>query len=128
MPVVNRSFEHDTGDSKIWLVSTPILREDTWWWSGTSHFSTPSTNQTRGLAARRLFRVAPYRKGTIHLQTSMSSPGFEPSPYGTADIGFVLAVQTMVSFKLLDQLSFKLFSSASVLLRTTSHMINLNYN
>ncbi|GFW72377.1 uncharacterized protein TNCV_704141 [Trichonephila clavipes] len=26
----------------------------------------------------------PCRKGTIHLQTSMSSPGFEPSPYGTA--------------------------------------------
>ncbi|GFW63766.1 hypothetical protein TNCV_3743741 [Trichonephila clavipes] len=26
----------------------------------------------------------PCRKGTIHLQTSMSSPGFEPSPSGTA--------------------------------------------
>ncbi|GFU52965.1 hypothetical protein TNCV_1142571 [Trichonephila clavipes] len=25
----------------------------------------------------------PAAKGTIHLQTSMSSPGFEPSPYGT---------------------------------------------
>ncbi|GFT85951.1 hypothetical protein TNCV_3255931 [Trichonephila clavipes] len=24
------------------------------------------------------------RKDTIHLQTSMSSPGFEPNPYGTA--------------------------------------------
>ncbi|GFV74093.1 hypothetical protein TNCV_4510001 [Trichonephila clavipes] len=29
-------------------------------------------------------RLPPCRKGTIHLQTSMSSPGFEPSPYGTA--------------------------------------------
>ncbi|GFX97221.1 hypothetical protein TNCV_557111 [Trichonephila clavipes] len=28
-PVVNRSFEHHTGDSTIWLVSTPILRENT---------------------------------------------------------------------------------------------------
>ncbi|GFV39858.1 hypothetical protein TNCV_4144951 [Trichonephila clavipes] len=44
----------------------------------------PSTNHTRGLAARWLFRVPPCRKGTIHLQTSMSSPEFEPSPYGTA--------------------------------------------
>ncbi|GFV14459.1 hypothetical protein TNCV_165861 [Trichonephila clavipes] len=44
----------------------------------------PSTNHTRGLAARRLISVLPCRKGTIHLQTSMSSPGFEPSPYGTA--------------------------------------------
>ncbi|GFX69583.1 hypothetical protein TNCV_1769521 [Trichonephila clavipes] len=44
----------------------------------------PSTNHTTGLAARRLFRGPPYRKGAIHLQTSMSSLGFEPSPYGTA--------------------------------------------
>ncbi|GFU53394.1 hypothetical protein TNCV_4421721 [Trichonephila clavipes] len=29
-PVVSRSFEHHTGDSTIWLVSTPILMEDTW--------------------------------------------------------------------------------------------------
>ncbi|GFU14633.1 cytochrome P450 2J5 [Trichonephila clavipes] len=28
-PVVSRSFEHDTGDSTIWLGSTPILRENT---------------------------------------------------------------------------------------------------
>ncbi|GFW36709.1 uncharacterized protein TNCV_1220411 [Trichonephila clavipes] len=49
-----------------------------------SHFSFPSTNVTRGLAARRLFKVPPCRKCSIHLQTSMSSPGFEPSSYGTA--------------------------------------------
>ncbi|GFV39707.1 hypothetical protein TNCV_4330281 [Trichonephila clavipes] len=41
-------------------------------------------NHTRGLEARRLFRVDPSRQSTIHLQTSMSSPGLEPSPYGTA--------------------------------------------
>ncbi|GFW59366.1 HTH_Tnp_Tc3_2 domain-containing protein [Trichonephila clavipes] len=33
---------------------------------------------------RRLFKVPPCHEGTIHLQTSMSSPGFEPSPNGTA--------------------------------------------
>ncbi|GFX60875.1 hypothetical protein TNCV_1311681 [Trichonephila clavipes] len=66
MTVVSRSFEHYTGDSTIWLGSTPILREDTWEWSGVSHLSTPSTNHMRALAARRLFRVPPCRKGTIH--------------------------------------------------------------
>ncbi|GFV97533.1 hypothetical protein TNCV_2040411 [Trichonephila clavipes] len=45
-------------------------------------FSFPSS--TRGLAARWLFKVPPCREGTIHLQTPMSSPGFEPSPNGTA--------------------------------------------
>ncbi|GFT75316.1 hypothetical protein TNCV_967721 [Trichonephila clavipes] len=44
----------------------------------------PSTKHTRGLAARWLFRVPQCRKGTIHLQTPLSSPGFEPSPYGIA--------------------------------------------
>ncbi|GFS98454.1 hypothetical protein TNCV_3478481 [Trichonephila clavipes] len=34
----------------------------------------------RGFAARRLFRVPPCPKGTVLLQTSMSSPGFEPVP------------------------------------------------
>ncbi|GFT56686.1 hypothetical protein TNCV_1268361 [Trichonephila clavipes] len=43
----------------------------------------PPTYLTRRLAARRLFRVPPCREGTIHLQTSMSSPRFEPSPNGT---------------------------------------------
>ncbi|GFW80598.1 hypothetical protein TNCV_3234501 [Trichonephila clavipes] len=44
----------------------------------------PPTHLTRGLAARRLFRIPPCCKGTINLQTSISSPGFEPRPYGTA--------------------------------------------
>ncbi|GFV91489.1 hypothetical protein TNCV_2384491 [Trichonephila clavipes] len=51
--------------------------------STATHLSSPSTNHTRRLAARRLFRAPPYHKGTKHLQTSMSFPGFEPSPYGT---------------------------------------------
>ncbi|GFX80110.1 hypothetical protein TNCV_2107561 [Trichonephila clavipes] len=49
-----------------------------------SHLFSPSTNLTRGLAARWLFEVPSCREGTIHLQTSMSSPGFEPRPNGTA--------------------------------------------
>ncbi|GFW09059.1 hypothetical protein TNCV_3081511 [Trichonephila clavipes] len=53
-----------------------------WGWSRASHLSSPSTNHTIGLVARRLFRVSPYHKGTIHLQASISSPGFEP--YGIA--------------------------------------------
>ncbi|GFX50691.1 hypothetical protein TNCV_2722771 [Trichonephila clavipes] len=44
----------------------------------------PSRNHTRGLAARRLFRVPPCRERTIHLQTFNSSSGFEPSSYDTA--------------------------------------------
>ncbi|GFT42340.1 hypothetical protein TNCV_1786361 [Trichonephila clavipes] len=52
--------------------------------SRVSHLSSPATNLTSGLAARRLFRVPPCREGTIHLQISMSSPGFEPRAYGTA--------------------------------------------
>ncbi|GFV51656.1 hypothetical protein TNCV_1320121 [Trichonephila clavipes] len=53
-------------------------------WSGTFHLFFPSTNLTRGLVTRRLFRVPPFHKGIIHLQTSMPSPGCEPRPYGTA--------------------------------------------
>ncbi|GFV53040.1 hypothetical protein TNCV_4643991 [Trichonephila clavipes] len=55
-----------------------------WGRSKPSHLSSLSTNLTRGLAARRLFRVFPSRESTIHSQTSMSSPGFEPRPYRTA--------------------------------------------
>ncbi|GFT75572.1 hypothetical protein TNCV_1135401 [Trichonephila clavipes] len=57
----------------------PQLRGRTpWGWSG------PSTNLTRGLAARKLFKVPPCRESTTHLQTSMPSPGFEHRPYGAA--------------------------------------------
>ncbi|GFV48103.1 hypothetical protein TNCV_3027861 [Trichonephila clavipes] len=83
--VVIRSFEHHPGDSLFWLCPTPILRENTLWMArGASHLYSPSIYLTRGLVARRLFRVPPCRKGTLHLQTSMSSSVLEPSPYGTA--------------------------------------------
>ncbi|GFV11445.1 hypothetical protein TNCV_1695701 [Trichonephila clavipes] len=44
-----------------------------WVWPEASQLSSPSPNLTRGLPARRRFRVLPFRKSTIHLQTSMSS-------------------------------------------------------
>ncbi|GFX50665.1 hypothetical protein TNCV_2722511 [Trichonephila clavipes] len=48
-----------------------------WEWSGVSHLFSSSTNLTRGLAARQLFKIPFCRNGTIHLQTSKPSPGFE---------------------------------------------------
>ncbi|GFW22811.1 ATP-dependent RNA helicase DDX19A [Trichonephila clavipes] len=43
--------------------------------SGASHLSPPSTNLTKGLATRWLFRAPPCRKGTIPLQ-AQNSVGF----------------------------------------------------
>ncbi|GFV25432.1 hypothetical protein TNCV_1147021 [Trichonephila clavipes] len=85
MPVVTLSFEHHTGDSTIWLAFSSILMENFLLGaSGVSNLSSPSTNLTKGLAARRLFRVSPRCEDTKHLQTSIPSPGFKPRPYGTA--------------------------------------------
>ncbi|GFU09416.1 hypothetical protein TNCV_143921 [Trichonephila clavipes] len=56
-------------------VSPQFRERKPWGWSGACHL-------TRGLAARRLLKVIPCRE--VHLQTSMTSPGFEPSPNGTA--------------------------------------------
>ncbi|GFX01261.1 hypothetical protein TNCV_4582271 [Trichonephila clavipes] len=53
--VVSHSFEHTTVDSTIWLGSTSVQ-----------------------------LTTSPCHKGSIHLQTSMPSPGFEPRPYGIA--------------------------------------------
>ncbi|GFV32768.1 hypothetical protein TNCV_3312491 [Trichonephila clavipes] len=53
-PDVIRSFEHHTGESTIWLSSTPILRENNLWRSSeASHLFSPSTNLKTGLMARR---------------------------------------------------------------------------
>ncbi|GFV62799.1 hypothetical protein TNCV_2317121 [Trichonephila clavipes] len=62
MPVVSCSFEHHACDNTIWLGSSPILRENIQRRSETSQLSSPSTNLTRGLAARWLFRVSPCHK------------------------------------------------------------------
>ncbi|GFT59297.1 hypothetical protein TNCV_3892271 [Trichonephila clavipes] len=45
-----------------------------------SHLSSPSTKLTRGVRLDG-YRVPPCCEGTIHLQTSMPSPGLEPKPY-----------------------------------------------
>ncbi|GFT89416.1 hypothetical protein TNCV_4387011 [Trichonephila clavipes] len=71
------SFEHHTGDSTIWPISTQILREDTLRVvRDASHpfFRFHQSHERTG--GRWLFRVSPCREGTINLQTSMSSPGF----------------------------------------------------
>ncbi|GFW66181.1 hypothetical protein TNCV_1710801 [Trichonephila clavipes] len=48
------------------------------------YLSSLSSTLTIGFSSRRLFRVSPCRKDTIHLQTSVPSQGFEPRAYGTA--------------------------------------------
>ncbi|GFS55419.1 hypothetical protein TNCV_1627041 [Trichonephila clavipes] len=83
-PVVNHSFEHHAGDKAIWFGSTPILRNNALGGGQRPHFSSPSTNLTRGFVARWLFREPPCHKGTIHLQISLPSPVFEPIFNGTS--------------------------------------------
>ncbi|GFT92507.1 hypothetical protein TNCV_1480301 [Trichonephila clavipes] len=51
-------------------------------WSGASYFS--STNLTRGLAVRRIFRDLPYHEHTINLPKPLPLLGSEPRQYGTA--------------------------------------------
>ncbi|GFX49146.1 hypothetical protein TNCV_5041401 [Trichonephila clavipes] len=75
---------HTTGQGSI-----PGQGRILWGRSGASHLSSPFANfnsrrAARGLAARRLFKVPPYCEDTIHLQTSISSPGFKPRTDGTA--------------------------------------------
>ncbi|GFT00533.1 hypothetical protein TNCV_140931 [Trichonephila clavipes] len=81
--LVSCSLEHHASDSKFWLVSTPILRENTLGEVRGFPPLSPSTNLARGLVSQRLFRMSPCRENCIHLQTFISSPGFKTRPYGT---------------------------------------------
>ncbi|GFT26611.1 hypothetical protein TNCV_3604291 [Trichonephila clavipes] len=64
----------------IWLDSAAILSQNNLGRGlGASHLSSPSSNYSKGLLARRIFRELPCRKCMIRLQTSMPSPGFEPN-------------------------------------------------
>ncbi|GFY04474.1 hypothetical protein TNCV_4415621 [Trichonephila clavipes] len=80
------SFEHHTGDRTILALFHPNLEGEHPGGGQRSPTSFLSTNLTRRLAARRLFKVPPCREGTMHLQTSVSSQGFEPKSNGTAGI------------------------------------------
>ncbi|GFW33316.1 hypothetical protein TNCV_2859931 [Trichonephila clavipes] len=82
-PVVIRIFEHHAGDSTFWLGSTPILKVVPGDGQGLPPLF-PSVNLTRGLVARRLFRVPPCHESTTHLQTSMPSLRYESRPNHTA--------------------------------------------
>ncbi|GFX51850.1 hypothetical protein TNCV_5015521 [Trichonephila clavipes] len=67
--------------STIKLGSTLILRENT---LGEGH--RPSTSLPHPRTSREDLRLdgPSCREGTIHLETSKSSQGLEPRPYGTA--------------------------------------------
>ncbi|GFV06719.1 putative DD41D transposase [Trichonephila clavipes] len=96
MPV-SLSFEHQAGDSTILLGTTPNFRENIL--DVVRDLPSPSTDLTRGLAARRLFRVAPFReaaRGPLatdhvilnHGQVTWTTPELAPpSPnYHTEDV------------------------------------------
>ncbi|GFW93495.1 transposable element Tc1 transposase [Trichonephila clavipes] len=62
-PVFSLNLEHHAGDSTIWLISTPILRENALEVVRyLPSLSTPSTNLNRGFAFRWSFRVPPATK------------------------------------------------------------------
>ncbi|GFX62041.1 hypothetical protein TNCV_2227671 [Trichonephila clavipes] len=77
MHVISHIFEHQTGDSSIWLGSTPNFEGEHPGSGGldTSHLSFPSTNLSKRLTARRIFRVSPCLKGTLHLKNIPTFPG-----------------------------------------------------
>ncbi|GFV46854.1 hypothetical protein TNCV_1938771 [Trichonephila clavipes] len=82
--VVSRSLEHHTGERYDLARFHPNFKgEDPGGVPGASHLISPSTNLTKGIAAVWLFRVLTCRKGIIHLQPPLSSPGFEPWLYAT---------------------------------------------
>ncbi|GFW32046.1 hypothetical protein TNCV_2600721 [Trichonephila clavipes] len=81
-PVVSLSFEHHASDTTIFLGFTPVLTENI---LGVVRGLPPlfpfhQPHERDSTAIRR----PSCHEGTIHLQISMPSPGFEPRPYGTA--------------------------------------------
>ncbi|GFW80526.1 ilGF domain-containing protein [Trichonephila clavipes] len=88
MPVVSLSFEHHEGDSTILLNSTPVLRENTLGCSGSpiSLLLPPTSREDLRIDGYLQRWLPPCCEGTIHLQISMPSPGFEPRSYGTTGI------------------------------------------
>ncbi|GFW61464.1 hypothetical protein TNCV_347121 [Trichonephila clavipes] len=83
MPVVNRGLEHHADDSTLRLVPLflSIFRENTMGWSVASQLSSPSTNLTRGPAARRYLEY-PHTTKTLYIYMNVSQ-GFKPRFYDT---------------------------------------------
>ncbi|GFU26748.1 hypothetical protein TNCV_1838071 [Trichonephila clavipes] len=77
-------FKHHASDRTILVGSTKSLKNTLLMFMIRPYLSSSSTNLTRGLAARRLFRISLCHEGAQHLQTAMPSPGFELRPFGNA--------------------------------------------
>ncbi|GFV87207.1 hypothetical protein TNCV_5114251 [Trichonephila clavipes] len=80
MPVVSCSFEHHAGDNTIWLGSNPILRRTSGGGQRPPIYLPLQPTSREDLQLDGHSRVSQCHKGTIHLQASMLSPGFEPRP------------------------------------------------
>ncbi|GFU76751.1 hypothetical protein TNCV_2391461 [Trichonephila clavipes] len=74
----SRSFEHHTGDDLARF--HPNFEGE---YPGGGQGPPTSLPLPTSREDFRRFKVPPCREGTIHLQATMSSPGFEPSPNGT---------------------------------------------
>ncbi|GFX72629.1 hypothetical protein TNCV_4062251 [Trichonephila clavipes] len=81
--IISLRFKHHAEYSTVLLDATPILRKNTLGVVRGLESLIPFTNLMIGHTAGRLFRVSHAGKGTIHLQASMSSAGFEPRSYNT---------------------------------------------
>ncbi|GFU39608.1 hypothetical protein TNCV_1793401 [Trichonephila clavipes] len=66
----------------FWLGSTPILRSTLEVFRGLSPLFPFQQHHERSCGSKAILST-PSRKGTIHLRTSVPSPGFEQRPNGT---------------------------------------------
>ncbi|GFV63460.1 hypothetical protein TNCV_112451 [Trichonephila clavipes] len=79
--VFSRSFEHHTGHSTILPVPPQFLKNIL----GSVHRWPPNTLPVPPTTREdpRIFRLPPCHTDTMHIQTSMRFPGFEPRHYRT---------------------------------------------
>ncbi|GFU73094.1 hypothetical protein TNCV_1353851 [Trichonephila clavipes] len=59
-------------------------------WAGQGPFTSLPLPPTSREAARRIFRMLPCHTGTIHLQTPMPSPGFDPDPTALQSVSLTI--------------------------------------
>ncbi|GFX53765.1 hypothetical protein TNCV_1597111 [Trichonephila clavipes] len=81
------------------------MRKYTWKRSESSHLSPFPPNHTRGLAARRIFRVLPPYKGAIHFQTPLPSLRFKPRPYDKAPKQERTRVDDLMSIRIINKVN-----------------------